>query len=794
MKCKILCMTVVSLFLFNCANYKLLKPVPPVVPQEGALIELKKEKKDFELKKGKKYFVIFPAPQANNFYLVLTMSDKDKYNSFLTATLQKKKRYGDKIYDETMDKAKMSVFPVDKSKLQYYWLIDSVKQDLVVKLQYRYVPQWRFKYENKHAEYKRILKENRVERATYKSIGVSYHFAGFNFTVAIDTISRKLAKIMEVEKELLAIESIFPPEILNSKDEAYQNYLVLKKDVEGEIQFQQDYLAALYFFNAEYVTRGAVERFLDSLDAFLTFFKYENRFPEPLLTEAKNMTTRSLEGVVPYYDKILADKKDIAPFDTQTYRIKELADVTMLYGVSGLKMPDDFRNLTAFVKGFDDRSAAGKAANEKRKEIAGSVSQAAGMPANTFFPEKVKEVAELQKAVPDKLGQEFGKYLTYPCTEKLNLEIGDLSGKIGRMAEQYALALSLVPQLNALKDQRDFRSMIGILKQNLQLDFLVEKYKELDKMSVDEQAKNIREALSGNNWPQTETRLKSLHTDDMYLNLPAILSVKKAVVGDLEDSLYLKVDRFSRARIQKFLAERIDTLTDIDSLYKDSVFVPAYNITFTTGTRADLVQNKQNLIDHLLKIRDFEFPAQAIKHLYGQFVKDPNDNGVLKARAIVSHSEHYRGDDNQIKMSAAECNPHASKWITKPTEYRKVYALPVTDNKHGENRYFVRLNIRCPSEAKFPVYDVNVKLPKDLAQNASSEQWYEKLTINNQPLKNEGRFTITAPTSANGYECQITPVQMNKDQNNFLDIYFKSKSFRVFIMSVMVQKPIIKKN
>jgi hypothetical protein len=120
--------------------------------------------------------------------------------------------------------------------------------------------------------------------------------------------------------------------------------------------------------------------------------------------------------------------------------------------------------------------------------------------------------------------------------------------------------------------------------------------------------------------------------------------------------------------------------------------------------------------------------------------------------------------------------------------------VPVTDNRHGKNKYVVRFNVNVPTDAVFPVYDINVKLPKEVARNASSSQWYEAITCNAKQLKNEGRFSITAPTAANDYECQITPVQMNKDQTNVLEIVFNYAAFKVLQVSVMVQKPIIKKN
>jgi hypothetical protein len=198
-------------------------------------------------------------------------------------------------------------------------------------------------------------------------------------------------------------------------------------------------------------------------------------------------------------------------------------------------------------------------------------------------------------------------------------------------------------------------------------------------------------------------------------------------------------------------------------------------------------------VAHLAKLKEDEFPAKAIKLLYDEFMKRPGDKGVLKARAVVSHGKHYKGDNKEIKRRIHECDPYGPKWIVEPTKYRRVFALPITTNK-GENTYLARLNIRVETDAKFPVYDVNIKLPESVAKNAGSSQWYDKITLDKEPLKSEGRFTITTPTAANGFECQITPVRMKKDENNFLDIYFKHDALTVLPVSVMVQKPLIKKN
>jgi len=105
----------------------------------------------------------------------------------------------------------------------------------------------------------------------------------------------------------------------------------------------------------------------------------------------------------------------------------------------------------------------------------------------------------------------------------------------------------------------------------------------------------------------------------------------------------------------------------------------------------------------------------------------------------------------------------------------------------------LRLDIQIPSEAEFPVYDVNIALPPELAQNAEQKAWFDEITINKKQIKNEGRFHITAPSSANNYESQITPVQISKGTPNILEIKLKYNEFRVFEVSVMAQKPIIRK-
>jgi hypothetical protein len=376
----------------------------------------------------------------------------------------------------------------------------------------------------------------------------------------------------------------------------------------------------------------------------------------------------------------------------------------------------------------------------------------------------------------------------------MNSEIIQFGAGVVKLANDCRAAEDLVVSLNAMKAQRDYPGMLGLLLKNPNLAFLLEKYKPLDRLSVDEQGSGIRGALSSQAWGTAEAGLFRLHQDKNFLNPAGIKAHKDKTVENLEDTLYTRIDLATRNRVGKFLEEKVHTLENVDSLYTDSVFLPVYDVKFYSGTRGELLKRKTDLIDHLAKMKENEFPARAVKLLYDEFTRAPHDSGVYKAKAIVAHGTHYKGDDKDIKVRLSECDPLTPKWIVKPKEYRRLFGLPITDNLKGRNKYLVRINVDIPTDAQFPVYDVNIKLPKDLSGNAAEKQWYDQITLNKKELKNEGRFTISSPTAANDFECQITPVQMSKDKKNILEIAFSWPSYRVFVLSLMVQKPIIKKN
>ena len=103
------------LFLIRCAAYKELKPEPELTSLSKDFIELKNDKKQFELDKDKKYFITFPAAPAENYYLVLTINDKEKLHTYLTDTFDDGKGRIIEIPDESSTPQQQSVYAVDNS-------------------------------------------------------------------------------------------------------------------------------------------------------------------------------------------------------------------------------------------------------------------------------------------------------------------------------------------------------------------------------------------------------------------------------------------------------------------------------------------------------------------------------------------------------------------------------------------------------------------------------------------------------------------------------------------------------
>ena len=783
-----------ALLLSGCAAYQELKPKSPLSSQEKGYTQLYRNKdKHFEIEKGEKYFIAFPAPAEKHYYLVLKIGNKPQLATALAGSMDEKGKFGNKIKDEAEHPDSTSVYPIDGGKGGYFWLIEDVPADMDLSLDYRYVPQWRFKYETQYAAYKKTLAANRVERRTYAEIGKSVQPEQLNTRSGIDTVEKSLAALGKVYREILAVEKIFPTTILNSRDTAYQHYVVLKKDMDDEMAFQGKFLAALKYFRKIFEVKGNPSGFLDNVDQFHGYYNRKPPQDEHVLKASRSLLQERLSEVMPFFGRKISEKQDAAPFDPKAIHLDAFRKTVALYDTAAIEKSERVRQLSRFVDDFEKSALQLGETGKGYKAVQATVAAAKGFPATDFFQGQATAMGELQAKAPKPLQGEYGESGSFPCAKALDQEVANMARNLENGKREYADAEQMVGLVRPLLEQERYSEALGLLKQKRQLAFLMEKYRPLDETSVRHQAELIGQALSAYAWGRAEAGLVQLHGDENFIFPEAAAPLRKEMVSRLEDSLYIKVDVMTRQRVDKFVQERWNELIHVDSLYTDSVFLPAHDIKFTTGGKAALADRKEKLVADLAKLKQDEFPAKAIKLLYDEFLKRPGDQGVLKARAVVSHGQHYQGNSQDIKTRIHECDPYGPKWIVEPTKYRRVFALPTTTNK-GENTYLCRLNIRVKSDAKFPVFDVNIKLPESVAKSAGNSQWYEKITLDKEPLKSEGRFSITTPTAANGYECQITPVRMKNDGNNYLDIYFRHDALTVLPVSVMVQKPIIKKN
>jgi hypothetical protein len=565
-------------------------------------------------------------------------------------------------------------------------------------------------------------------------------------------------------------------------------YQKLKNDLSEEIKFQNNYKNVLDLMGIVAASSVEPEAFVGRTSEFNAMLENSAAYPTALLIEAKKLTSNHLDEIVPYYERELRKKKTSTPIEF------DLAEVNRLYNNCDTPVPNDFRELESFVTAFNKRSESLVQVKADLEKIENKLNQSGAWPSHTFFADQRGALSQLNYALPSADSKVFGKYKSYACASLLNKELKSTKNLIGKRLSQLRRTEEIVPQINLYKNQGNYSGILGLLKQNADIAFLMNKYANIDQLSLDQQSKEIRQALKHSNWAEAEASLKKLHLDKNFLKPKKTLPEKDKLVKKFEDSLYYYIEIISIDNANKFVTENLHTTEEVDSLYANMAFQPVHIPTFSAKgpsaakSKSDIVRKRIGFI------RNTKFPQSAIEALYKDFTGALHDRGVEKARAIVSHGQYYKGDDKKIKNLIAECDPYAAKWVTKAKQYRKVFVLPTTSKPGGSNQYLMKINLQIPSDAKFPVYDVNVKLPMEIARHAGSKQWYKEITFNKKVLKNEGRFSISAPSADTNYEMQITPLQVNKTGNNVLEIVFDYDAFKVFEVSIMAQKPIIKKN
>ncbi len=730
------------LVLSGCAAYKELTPKPALSPAERGYVELRNDDEYFKLEKDTKYFIKFPRPERNQFYLVLKLSSKRSLSYYLTSRFENGDGPRQEIADEWAGNDTMSVYGVDTSVPTYFWVIEQVRNDVELLMHYRYVPQWRFTFENKYAEFKGILANNMVDRSTYNAIDRHFDFSTFPFADRISLLTTASRNVGGLREELERLQSVFPPNIAAMRDTAYEQYVQLKDQADNEYQFQQNYLRVLNVFNRERQTQGDVGRFVEAAPMFAEFMNEKARYTGGVAEKAREVFTRRLRDVPAYYDQQLRAKRDTRKivFDAP------MSNARALYTALEMALPEDFRTMMDFVDRYNVEASAMQTVQEKFRQIDNAFAANPPWGSEVFYVDLIGKVADIQARIPESRTVTFERYGRYTAAMMLDAEIRNAAARVEASDRVFSLGQRFVQHLNT------------------------------------------------NAWASAEGTMKEIHFTPIPTGITAVADQKAKLVRAFEAELFSRVKLVSQQRVDAFVKVHEAAIDNVSALYNDSAFVPAYTITFSTLGDAEVQRKRKEVQDYIDKLKFYDFPAASIRAIYRDFTRNINDRGVDRARAIVEHGRNYKGDDKQLRSIVNECDPTVAKWIVKPKEYRKLYALPVTTNRAGVNEYLFRVQLQIPSEAQFPVFEINVKLPQEIAARAGTEQWYESITINNTPIKNEGRFTITAPTADNNYESQISPVQMDKEGRNILEVRFKFPGFKVFEISTMAQVPIIRKN
>lgn len=774
----------VLVFLSSCSPYKQLKPKPEIFSREGEYIQLLNKDKRFKLKQGKKYYMIFPGAQADNMYLVLRGNDLPLLTSHLTRQFTKGK--GDiPVSDESAANDNVNIYKIERAVPTYYWVIEEVRQTMEMTLDYRYVPVWRYRFETRSAEFQVTLARNKVERSIYESLGSTVRAQDIRYDQELADTRQKNQALKSLQGELQKIEAIFPPEIKNSDDRAYLEYVGLKNELEKELRFQENYQVMLNAFSK---ANAGGEVFAQAAPDFMAFFGRKNEYAENVVQEARQTIGSRLPELAPYLEKMLQQKNDIAPVDYP------LDKAEALFRECNQQPEARFTAVAGAIRTFNRDAEAVANARSGLEDIKASLEGSGEWPSDNFYPRLQVQIDRLAASLPRVSAAAYGKFAAYRCVTRLDQAARAAGDEIRSLQLGFQTAAALVPQINRLKAQSNYSEIIRLLKMNSGLDFLLRQYRNIDQLSLQQQESDINLALENQLWSVAESKIRALYEDRNFLDYDAALPRKTQTVKNAEERLVSTVEAESRKRIDAFIEANKAVFQNVDSLYANPAFTPVHELTFSTGGASVLETNKKRIQNYLDSFKFDQFPKMSIENLYREFERNPGDNGVARARAIVTHGKYYKGTDRKIRNLVAECDPQAAKWITKPTEYRKIYVLPVNANPQANNDYLFKLNIQIESDAQFPVFDVNIKLPREVASRAGQQQWYERITMNGNVLKNEGRFTITAPTPENGFECQLTPVQMVKNRDNILEVRFKHSAFKVLEVSVMCQRPLIRKN
>ncbi|MFH0989433.1 MAG: hypothetical protein V1799_05380 [bacterium] len=777
-------------FITGCASFKELEPKPPLLPTERGFIELRNDQENFLLEKEKKYFIRFPKPSETNFYVLLKTSAKKKVHNYFTATFDDGEGVITPIKDEAIKQDSLSVFAIDTSSSFFYWVIDTVREHLPLNVQYRYVAQWRYTVETKHDEYRQILAASKHNRQPYESMGPQFNWDSFDAKGEQRTLQQKFKALSAMNDALLKLEKVFPATSTIQNDTIFHRYVSLSKDTREELRFQSDYDAVLTILDRERETRGNLAAFVERRVEFTAFLEQKTRFRPPVLEYVKTLMLHRLDESLPAYDESIKKQSDLNTFELQP----PIVEVEKFYKACGQQLPKDVMEINAFVGEFNTVVPALDKAKQMIKNLPTTTTSPATWPEDSYYQGFLTRIDDAKKAVPGYALDKYERCKAYRISSLLKEEISKSQKQLEDAEAPYRKAKEIVQRINVLKAQQNYKGIIDILRENHEMDFLIAQYSDVDERSMNVLVSKVRERIESGAWSEAERRLAELWSDKNYLNLAAIAPKKTESVRAMEADILNGVKKLSTDRTSAFAKKNETALERITVLYSDSSFLPVYILDFSSESRKELLAKQKSIVDQLRQIKHYRFPESAIRVIYRELTQSPQVRGIAKARAILEHAKFYRGSDKATLAMVDECNPVVAKKLDKPKDYRRIFVLPVNQTERASNEYVFRINIQILTEAKFPVFDINIKVPKEIAENAKTKQWFTELLLNKKVVKTEGFMRIVAPSADNDYEAQITPVQVNKEGENIIDVKFNYPGYMLFEVSVMAQVPLIRKN
>ncbi len=779
----------IFLLLCGCATFKELKPAPPLQPAERGFIELSSDGENFLLKQDNKYFIKFPGPLDANLYLVLQTSAKRKVHNYFTAAFNENQEPISMITDAAADQDSMSVFVIDTSVAWYYWVIDNVPEEILLNVRYRYVAKWRFNVEYKYDLYRRILSDNSIDRRDYEAMGPQFDFINFDAAAEQQKLQVKNKALLAMKSELTELEKYFPANIAASHDTMYRRYIELGEDTKSELQFQADYNTLLSVIQKERETKYNITAFMGNFKEFEKFIN-QKRYRAPILEHFKSVFLNRLEEAFPLYDNQLRKKDDISIIDLKP----SIDDVEKLYIACGRQMPGNLKEVRNYADEFNIPAKWIDNAETVYQTTTSAMQQKSPWPENSYYPEMILKLEKAKSGNPEYNLDKFERYKNPSLSLLLTNGIQNVKQKIGQRQAQFQKASDLVRQINELKPGGDYKNIIQLLRANRDLGFLIDQYPDIDALMLKSLADRIREQLEMQNWKGTEDGLSALMDDQNYISPSKISSKRLQTVQPLESDLYERVKRLTSERIDAFTKKNETTIIGVAELYADSSFLPVYTLTFSSESPERAAQKNRTIEAYINEIKTIRFPEKAIRSIYQDLTKSPRDHGVEKAHSILAHAKFYKGQDKSIRNIIDECDPRIAKVLLKAKEYRRILVVPVNETAMSSNEYMFRVNVKIPSDAKFPVYDINFKVPSAIAEKSGKTQWFTKILLNKKVVKTEGHMRIVAPSADNNYEAQITPVEISKGGENIIEVQFNYPSFQLFEVSVMAQVPIIRKN